>query len=100
MNVNKHVIIATAGLMAVGVIKKVENKDSVYSTVFIGGFIFMLALSVADLFGGNMSKLASGLAYVALINGILTEIPPSFLTKITTPPGTPGTQPPPGGTKK
>lgn len=86
MNVNKHIIVATFGLVAVGVIKKWNQPGANFTPIFVGGFVFMLGLSVADLFGGTMSKLASGLAMVALVNGILTEIPADFIQKLANPP--------------
>lgn len=82
MELNKHIVVATLGLATIGIIKHYTQPNVPLTRIFIGSFVFMLALSVADLAGGQVSKFASALAMLALVNGILTEIPPGILTTI------------------
>ena len=82
MELNKHIIVATLGLMGIGILKHYTQPNVPLTRVFVGSFVFLLALSVADLAGGSLSKLASALAMLALLNGILTEIPPVAFTSL------------------
>lgn len=81
--INKHIVVATLGLIAIGVVKHNNSPNTPLTPVLIGGYVFMLALSVLDLFGGQASQLASGLAMVALVGGALTELDAATLASIT-----------------
>jgi hypothetical protein len=43
--------------------------------VIIGGYVFMLMLSVGDMFGGDIGKLMSALALLAATYVLLVEFP-------------------------
>lgn len=92
MKLNKHIVIGTLGLLVIGVLKHSENPNVSLSSVFIGSYVFMLALSVLDLAGGQASKLASALAMLALVNGILTQVDLSQISSFGQPSKQKGTQ--------
>lgn len=80
---NKHIVVAVIGLTAIGLYKHYTQPNIPLTRIYVGSFVLLLALSVADLAGGQVSKFASALAMLALLNGILTEIPPSFVAGLT-----------------
>lgn len=80
--VNKHILIATLGLVTIGVVKKWAVPGSKLTPTLAGGFVFLMVLSVADLAGGQVSKFASVLAMLALVTGLITEFPWSILLNV------------------
>lgn len=82
MELNKHVIVATLGLATIGYMKHVQNPNVAQTPILVGSFVFMFALSALDLFGGMASKLASGLAILALVNGALTQIDAATISNL------------------
>ena len=87
MHLNRFIIVA--GLIIVGtslyqliVVNKASSATSAQGQIFsivTGGWLFMVALSILDLFGGVLATLASGLALVAVVyvllnNGFITGL--------------------------
>lgn len=109
MNLNKHIIIATLGLVAIGAVKHALNPSVKLTPIVIGGYVVMLVLSVIDLFGPQASKMASAFAMITLLSGALTELDASTIntlakagtaaaTQQTKGPGPTGPAGPPGTT--
>lgn len=72
---NKHIIAATLIIGGSGVIRAWQTKKPL-TPVILGSYVFMLVLSIADLFGGEVSRLAGAIAMLAMIAVILnTWIP-------------------------
>ena len=72
---NKHIIAATLIIGGSGVIRAWQTKKPL-TPVILGSYVFMLVLSLADMFGGKMSQVAGAIAMVAVIAVILnTWIP-------------------------
>lgn len=71
---NTQIIVATGVIMGSGVINAIIKNKPV-TPVVIGGYVFMLLLSILDLFGGDMSKLASALAMLAMLYVLIYEFP-------------------------
>lgn len=61
-------------IVGTGIIRAAQGKTN-YTTVLIGGYVFMLVLSVADMFGGNLSRLAGSLALLAALYVVIEEFP-------------------------
>lgn len=49
--------------------------------VIIGSYIFILIMSIMDMFGGGLSDLASALSMLAVTYVLLTEFPWSTILK-------------------
>lgn len=67
---NKHIIAATLIIGGSGVIRAWQTKKPL-TPVILGSYVFMLILSIADLFGGEVSRLAGAIAMLAMIAVIL-----------------------------
>ena len=76
---NKHIIAATLVIGGSGVIKAWQSNQPI-TPVIIGSYVFMLVLSILDLFGGQVSTLAGALAMVAMIGVILNTWTPLLST--------------------
>jgi hypothetical protein len=74
MGVNKKVIVAVFVIGGSGIVNAAVNKTAV-TPVILGSYIFLLVLSVMDLFGGGASQLAGALAMLAMVGILLTEFP-------------------------
>lgn len=81
-HINKHILVATVGLVTVGLIKTWNQSNPWNTKVISGGFVVLLTLSVLDMFGGGASKIASGIAMVALVGGVLSAIPADFIANL------------------
>lgn len=76
MNVNKHIVVASGIIVAGGIVKKLSQPGGGNITpILLGGMVLMIPLAVLDLFGGAFSQLASGIAMLAALTAILTEVP-------------------------
>lgn len=71
---NKQIIAAVAIIGASGVVAAWVNKKPI-TRVILGSYVLLLILSVLDLFGGQVSKLAGALALIAALYVILNEFP-------------------------
>jgi len=67
---NKQIIAATLIIGGSGVIRAWQTKKPL-TPVLLGSYVFMLVLSLADLFGGQVSKVAGAIALVAVVAVIL-----------------------------
>jgi hypothetical protein len=73
---NKKIVIVGVIIVGSGVANAwLAKPPKAITPVVVGGFIFLLLLSVLDMFGGPMSSVASGLAIVAATYILLTEFP-------------------------
>jgi hypothetical protein len=73
---NKKIVIVGVLIIGSGVANAwLAKPPKAITPVVIGGFIFLLMLSVMDMFGGPMSNLASALAVLAATYVLLTEFP-------------------------
>jgi hypothetical protein len=74
---NTHILIAGGILVADGIVKAFrDNKPK--TTPIVGGIIFVGALGILDLFGGNAAKLASAIAMLAVVYVIVQDFPWSY----------------------
>lgn len=71
---NKSVVASTAIIMGSGIANAWINKKPV-TRVIVGGYVFMLMLSIGDMFGGDLGKLMSALALLAATYVLLVEFP-------------------------
>jgi hypothetical protein len=71
---NKTIVASTAIIMGSGLANAYMNKQPI-TRVIIGGYVFMLMLSVGDMFGGDIGKLMSALALLATTYVLLTQFP-------------------------
>lgn len=76
---NKHIIAATLIIGSSGVIKAWQSKKPI-TPVILGSYVFMLVLSIADLAGGQVSRLAGAIAMVAMLTVILNTWTPLLAT--------------------
>jgi hypothetical protein len=83
---NKSVVASAAIITGSGIINAWVNKKPV-TRVIVGGYVFILTLSIGDMFGGELSKLMSALALLAATYVLITEFPWGIL--ISTVQGTP-----------
>lgn len=73
--VNKHIIAATLIIGVSGIIKAWQSKKPI-TPVILGSYVFMLVLSIIDMFGGKASQLAGALAMLAVVAVILNTWAP------------------------
>lgn len=81
---NKQIVVAAFIITGSGVVK-VWLADNPHGTtkVVLGGYIFLLVLSLLDMAGGDLSKIASGLAMVAVVYTLLSDLSIfEYLTKL------------------
>lgn len=74
MDVNKKIVVAVAFVTAVGIVQNWMQHKGITRTV-LGAFVFLLVLSLLDLFGPGMSALAGALALLAALYVGLTQMP-------------------------
>lgn len=72
--VNKQIVIAGVVIAASGVFNAWMNKKPI-TPVIIGAYIIVFLLALMDMFGGDISKLASMLAMLAMTSILLMEFP-------------------------
>ena len=71
---NKKIVVAVLVVGASGVIKAWNSKPPQGVTpVIMGTYVFMLMLSLADMMGPDMSKLAGALAMLAMVYVLLEQ---------------------------
>lgn len=71
---NKKIVVATLIIGGSGVVNGMVNGKPI-TPVIVGSYIFLLLMSVLDMFGGPLSALAGGLALVATVFVIINEFP-------------------------
>lgn len=71
---NKKIIIAAFVITGSGVINAWSHNKPV-TPVILGSYIFVLLLSIADMFGGPLADISSALAMLAVVYVLLTEFP-------------------------
>ncbi len=71
---NKKIIVATFIIAGSGVVTALTTGKPL-TPVILGAYVFILVLSIADAFGGDIAQLAGGLAMVAMLYVILNQFP-------------------------
>lgn len=71
---NTKIIVAVLVISASGITNAWLNKKPI-SPIVIGSYILLLILSIMDMFGGQISQLASAIAMLAVVYVLLTEFP-------------------------
>lgn len=74
MSINKPVIIAALFIGGFSSFQAIYHNKP-YSRILIGTYMFILVLSLLDLFGGPMATLASALAMLAALYVGITQVP-------------------------
>src|SRR5260221_14372608 len=69
---NKKIVIAVLVIGGSGVIKA-WNTGKPVTPIIMGSYVFMLMLSIADMFGGELSKLSGALAMLAMTYVLLEQ---------------------------
>jgi hypothetical protein len=67
MNVNRKIIVATVFITGTAILRT-HMTGQPMTPILIGGYVFMLVLSILDMFGGDLSKIAGALAMVAVVS--------------------------------
>lgn len=71
---NKHIVASVFIIGSSGVINAWSHKKAI-TPVIIGSYVFLLVLSIADMWGGQVSQLAGAIAMLAALTVLLTEFP-------------------------
>lgn len=71
---NKQIVAAAVLIGATGVIGAASGGRPL-TPVIIGTYVFLLALAILDMFGGQFSPFASALAMLAALYVLITEFP-------------------------
>jgi len=71
---NSTLVAASAYIAAVGVINSWNNGKPITKNL-IGAFLFLFLLALLDMAGGDVSKIATALAMLAVLYVTLTEVP-------------------------
>lgn len=71
---NKQVIGAVVFVGATGIIVSWTKKQPI-TKVILGSYILLFVLSILDLLGGPLRKLAGGLAMITVVYVLLNEFP-------------------------
>lgn len=71
---NKPIIVATVVIAGSGVVNA-WTQSKPLTPVILGSYVFMLVLSIADAFGGDIAKIASALAMLAMTYVLISEFP-------------------------
>lgn len=77
MSSNNTILIGGVVIITFGAVSALYNSKP-ETPVFIGGIGFILLASLIDMFGGEWSKLASGLVGLSVVTVILVEGPSLF----------------------
>jgi hypothetical protein len=78
---NKKVVVATVVIAGSGVVNAFMHKKAI-TPVIIGAYVFMLVLSIVDMFGGPIASLADGLAMLAVVYVLLSVFPWSTILSV------------------
>jgi hypothetical protein len=71
---NKQIIASVVIIAAAGVTSAWAKKGPI-TRVILGAYVLLLILSVLDLFGGPVSRLASALALIAALYVVINQFP-------------------------
>lgn len=82
MNSSRLILASVAGIAAVSIFNAVQKKQGI-TRIVAGAYILLLLLSLLDLFGGAWAQIAGGIAMLALVTVVLTQIPWASLTLFT-----------------
>jgi hypothetical protein len=74
MGVNRQVLIAVFGIAGIAIFKSVTSKGAPVSRILLGAYVLLLLLGLLDVFGGVFSTIAGGIAMLALVTMLLTEV--------------------------
>lgn len=77
---NKKIVIAAVIIVGSGVVNAMLRGGRM-TPVFIGGFVFVVVMSILDFFGGPLSTFSSALAMIAVLYILLTQFPWAALLK-------------------
>lgn len=77
---NTKIIVSSVVIVSSGVLKAIEQHKAI-SPVVEAGYIFMLLLSLLDVFGGKVAQLASALALLAMVSVLINQFPLQLLTQ-------------------
>lgn len=96
LQVNKAILIGALGITATGVVVAVTKQKPI-TPVIMGGYVLCLVASIADLAGGEISRLMGDIVLAALFGVVLTELPWDTLLGLVNGQGaqTPASNPPP-----
>jgi hypothetical protein len=71
---NRKIVFSGVIIMATGLIKAVTSGGG-FTKVFVGSYIFLLMLGIADSLGGRMSQFTGAIAIIAALGILLTQFP-------------------------
>lgn len=71
---NRKIAVAGVVIIGTGVIKAATSGGKL-TPVFIGGYIFIVLLAIADAFGGPLSQFSGALALIAMLSILLSQFP-------------------------
>lgn len=93
MPTNKTIIIVALYVAAVTFINHSlgNSKNTTLTRILVGAYVWLLLLSLLDMFGGALSQLASALAMLAAVYVTLTVFPWQVILKLAT--GNNGSEP-------
>lgn len=74
MNINRQIIFSGFIIVGTGIIRATQGKSD-YTTVLVGGYVFILVLSIMDAFGGNLSRFSGALALLAAAYVVIDKFP-------------------------
>lgn len=71
---NKKIAVAAFIIVGSGVVNALLHGGR-FTPVFIGGFVFVVVLSIVDFFGGPLAQFSSALAMIAVVYILLAQFP-------------------------
>lgn len=74
MNINRKIIFSGFIIIGTGLIRATQGNGK-YTHVLIGGYIYLLTLSILDGFGGDFSRISGGLALLGATYVIIDWFP-------------------------
>lgn len=80
---NRKIIVATFIIAGSG-IANAWTKNKPITGVIVGSYIFILMLSIMDMFGGPFAQLSGALAMLAVTYVLLTQVPWNTIIKTVT----------------
>jgi hypothetical protein len=77
---NKKIIVSALVITGAGVVHSITSKPpKAITPTVMGGYVFLLMLSLMDMIGGDLSKIAGGLSMVAVVYVLINVFPWSLL---------------------